>query len=169
MEILTGIKSIASDQRWGKNIQLFSQFRNFSVIHALNYYSRWGWIDKKQHSHKFSLGKIGGLKIMGIFSPLNKTFFTCSVTPGNFARIRWSCSLILLIYSSAPGRPASHSYCGPEPPRAPCSSQPRRRWMGFRSSSCGWRRVQEAGAEQGHSSKWQKGRDLGELEATQTG
>lgn len=55
-----------------------------------------------------------GFRFVFFLFPPNKTFFTCSVTPGNFTRIRWPCSLTLLTNSSAPGSPASHSYCGLE-------------------------------------------------------
>lgn len=80
------------------------------------------------------------------FFSLNKAFFTCSVTPGNFTRVRWSCSLILLIHSGAPGSPASHSYWTGASPE-----QPGWRWMDMRSGSCARRSVQEAGRELGNS------------------
>ena len=119
MEIPTGINSLASGSKVEKKSSSFHQFRRFGSIYTLNDYSTWDWFDKIQYSHNFSFGKMGGLRVTEIFFfSLNKTFLTCSVTPGSFTRIRGSCSLTLLIYSSAPGRPASHSYCGLEPPRA---------------------------------------------------
>lgn len=70
-----------------------------------------GLVWQKSNTVTTSLEKLvdsGSCKKKKVF--LNGTLFTCSVTPGNFIRIRWSHSLILVIYSSAPRNLASHSY-----------------------------------------------------------
>lgn len=110
---------------------------------------------QKTTQHQVLLWKSRWIQCRGGFFPLNKTSFTCSGTPGNLSRIGRSCSLTLQIKSGPPGSPASQPSCGPEPPQSSRGSWPEWGWMEVRSSSCGWRRVQEAGAERGNSSKWQ--------------
>ena len=119
MEIPIGMKSLASGLKLKKKIPLFTPIQ----LLLCYVYTEWifliNW--QKQCNNNF-FGRVDGLKVIErffvpLFFPLNKAFFTCSITitPGHFTRIRWSCSLPLLTDSRAPGSCASHFYCGLEP------------------------------------------------------